>query len=140
MDITGTSSSSSEASAQPPKSPTSADPLSVSFFAQGKKIHTKPGSYPLCCVLPTLLMGMANPMPSVLARTAVLTPTTSPNSFTRGPPLLPGLMAASVWMKLTLRSDKNPTSSLDRFMLRSAAVSERSKVDRCDLIERGALG
>ena len=29
----------------------------------------------------------------------VLTPITSPLMFSSGPPLLPGLMAASVWMK-----------------------------------------
>ena len=37
-------------------------------------------------------------------------PITSPSRFTSGPPLLPGLMAASVWMKLacTLRSRPRP--------------------------------
>ena len=32
---------------------------------------------------------------------AVLMPTTSPCRLIRGPPLLPGLMEASVWMKLS---------------------------------------
>jgi hypothetical protein len=38
--------------------------------------------------------------PSVPAMVAivVLTPITSPRAFTRGPPELPGLIAASVWM------------------------------------------
>ena len=34
------------------------------------------------------------PMPAAFARMAVLMPITSPNSLSRGPPLLPGLMAA----------------------------------------------
>ena len=48
---------------------------------------------------PTILIGIEKPMPSLppeeLAM-AVLRPTTSPRRFTSGPPLLPGLMAASV--------------------------------------------
>ncbi len=50
----------------------------------------------------TMLTGMENPMPMLppeRLKMAVLTPTTSPCRFTRGPPLLPGLMEASVWMK-----------------------------------------
>ena len=49
----------------------------------------------------TVLMGTANPMPRLLGRSltiAVLMPMTSPRRFSRGPPELPGLMAASVWM------------------------------------------
>ena len=49
-------------------------------------------------------MGMANPIPTlpgtpVIVAIAVFIPMISPLIFTRGPPLLPGLMAASVWMK-----------------------------------------
>ena len=43
-------------------------------------------------------MGTANPMPWASLLTAALIPTASPSVFTRGPPELPGLMAASVWM------------------------------------------
>jgi len=46
-------------------------------------------------------MGMANPMPTdppLWEKIELLTPTTSPTAFTSGPPLLPGLMAASVWI------------------------------------------
>ena len=45
-----------------------------------------------------MLIGTANPM--VLARglMAVLMPMTSPLRLISGPPELPGLMAASVWM------------------------------------------
>ncbi len=49
-----------------------------------------------------MLMGMAKPMPMLppeRLKMAVFTPTTSPFRLTRGPPELPGLMAASVWMK-----------------------------------------
>ncbi len=48
------------------------------------------------------LIGMLNPTPSLpppLDRMAMLIPTTSPFMFTRGPPELPGLIAASVWRK-----------------------------------------
>mmetsp|Transcript_9603 Transcript_9603/g.35195 ORF Transcript_9603/g.35195 Transcript_9603/m.35195 type:complete len:227 (-) Transcript_9603:1033-1713(-) len=44
------------------------------------------------------LMGIPNPMPSASARIAALMPMTSPNSFTNGPPELPGLMAQSIWI------------------------------------------
>lgn len=54
----------------------------------------------------TLSIGMAKPMPSACAAMAVLMPTTSPNSFTNGPPEFPGLIAASVWMNVALRSGK----------------------------------
>ena len=45
---------------------------------------------------------MAKPspwLPPDRLRMKVLIPTTSPSAFTRGPPLLPGLIGASVWMK-----------------------------------------
>ena len=49
------------------------------------------------------MMGTANPTPSLdpdwLEMTA-LTPTTSPSRLMSGPPELPGLTAASVWMRL----------------------------------------
>ena len=45
-------------------------------------------------------MGMAYPMPStsVDETLAVLMPMSSPSILSRAPPLLPGLMAASVWI------------------------------------------
>ena len=46
-----------------------------------------------------MLTGIAKPMPLPGAGIAVLMPMTSPSMFTRGPPLFPRLMAASVWMK-----------------------------------------
>src|SRR5262245_576263 len=54
-----------------------------------------------------MLTGMAKPMPTLppdRERIALLMPTTSPDMLTRGPPELPGLMAASVWRK----SSKGP--------------------------------
>ena len=53
------------------------------------------------------------PMPIALARIAVLMPITSPNSLSSGPPEFPGLMAASVCMKLTFLLGM-PTSAADR--------------------------
>ena len=47
----------------------------------------------------TMLIGIEKPMPSLPPEAlamAVLRPTTSPRRFTSGPPLLPGLIAASV--------------------------------------------
>ena len=61
--------------------------------------------------LRTSLTGIAKPMPSASARTAAVMATTSPNSFTSGPPELPGLMAQSVCRKSTRRSGM--PSSLD---------------------------
>lgn len=54
----------------------------------------------------TVPAGMANPIPGaappICASTAVRVgiPITSPERFTRAPPLLPGLIAADVWMAL----------------------------------------
>ena len=44
--------------------------------------------------------GIANPSPWASVETAVLMPMTWPALLTSGPPELPGLMAASVWMRL----------------------------------------
>ena len=52
----------------------------------------------------TMLMGMAKPMPidpPLCEKIAVLMPITSPLRFSSGPPELPGLMLASVWMKFS---------------------------------------
>ena len=49
----------------------------------------------------TLSMGIAKPTPAdvpVFVNMAVFTPITRPLESRRGPPLLPGLMAASVWI------------------------------------------
>ena len=45
------------------------------------------------------MIGIAKPRPSALAAIAVLTPTTAPMASRSGPPLLPGLIAASVWIR-----------------------------------------
>jgi hypothetical protein len=49
-----------------------------------------------------MLAGMAKPMPCEppeREKIAVLMPTSRPDRSTSAPPELPGLMAASVWMK-----------------------------------------
>ncbi len=51
---------------------------------------------------PAMALGMAKPMPidpPVPLRMAVLMPISSPRMLTSAPPELPGLIAASVWMK-----------------------------------------
>ncbi len=50
-------------------------------------------------ILLALLMGMAKPIPWALAYMAVLIPISSPYMFNNGPPLFPGLIEASVWIK-----------------------------------------
>ena len=44
-------------------------------------------------------IGIAKPMPWLSPATAVLIPITRPDGSRSGPPLLPGLMAVSVWMR-----------------------------------------
>ena len=48
-------------------------------------------------------IGIAKPMPVESVATAVLMPTTAPVASTSGPPELPGLIAASVWIRLVIR-------------------------------------
>ena len=48
-------------------------------------------------------------MPLESVATAVLMPTTAPEASTSGPPELPGLIAASVWMRFEIRL---PSSSV----------------------------
>ncbi len=47
------------------------------------------------------LIGIEKPMPCPAATIAVLIPITLPSRFRSGPPELPGLMDASVWMKFS---------------------------------------
>ena len=47
-------------------------------------------------------------------RIAVFIPITSPRAFSNGPPELPGLIAASVWMKLTRLSGSPVIALLER--------------------------
>ena len=46
-----------------------------------------------------MLIGIAKPIPCPEEMMAELIPTTSPRALNSGPPLLPGLIEASVWMK-----------------------------------------
>ena len=46
-----------------------------------------------------MLIGMAKPIPSAVWATAVLIPMTLPAESRSAPPELPGLIAASVWMR-----------------------------------------
>ena len=49
-----------------------------------------------------MLIGMAKPMPTdppVWEKMALLMPISAPRTSTSGPPELPGLIEASVWMK-----------------------------------------
>ena len=57
---------------------------------------------------------MANPIPAnspVEEKIAVLIPTTSPLRFNKGPPELPGLIGASVWIMSGIENE--PVCSID---------------------------
>src|SRR4051794_34801666 len=49
----------------------------------------------------TLADVCARPMPSAPTALSVIRPTTAPHSLSKGPPLLPSLTAASVWISGT---------------------------------------
>ncbi len=71
------------------------------------------GTSPVCSVSMTgraWSMDIANPMPSAFPAIAVFTPITSPLALTKGPPELPGLIAASVWMSRVSRLPDNCSS------------------------------
>jgi hypothetical protein len=48
-----------------------------------------------------MLIGIEKPIPVESRAIAVLIPITAPVASSSGPPLLPGLIAASVWMRLS---------------------------------------
>ena len=63
---------------------------------------TTPSSSRSSTMFMAMLIGMAKPMPAFMPerdKMAVLMPMTRPRESTSGPPELPGLMEASVWMK-----------------------------------------
>mmetsp|Transcript_92971 Transcript_92971/g.258978 ORF Transcript_92971/g.258978 Transcript_92971/m.258978 type:complete len:244 (-) Transcript_92971:701-1432(-) len=63
--------------------------------------RTKPLAIMLSTFFETRSIGMARPTPAKVPlplRMAVFTPMTLPSLFNKGPPLLPGLIEASVWM------------------------------------------
>ena len=66
-------------------------------------------------------MGIANPIPCPPLTIAVLMPTTSPCMFSNGPPELPGLMDASVWIR-------SPVGSTPRSMRPVALITPRVTV------------
>ena len=61
----------------------------------------------------TASIGKANPMPWVSRNTIELTPMTRPFSVISGPPLLPGLMGASVCRYLVSPSNRSPEKTHD---------------------------
>ena len=65
----------------------------------------------------TTFMGMAKPIFCPCLETAVFTPITSPLVLKSGPPELPELMAASVWMTFSSFST-NPSKGLPAVMPR----------------------
>src|SRR5258708_3692917 len=78
--------------------------------------------------------GTAKPRPSLPpepVRMKVLMPTTSPSAFTSGPPLLPGLMGASVWMN-TKGESRSICRALDHVRVGddiSAGIDDHARPD-----------
>src|SRR2546425_2284061 len=69
-----------------------------------------------------VLIGMANPMPMFPpdgVKIAVLMPITRPSESNSGPPELPGLMAASVWMTSSISVAPVFTTLRSELMMRS---------------------
>ena len=68
---------------------------------------------PVACAMSdaAALIGMAKPRPWASVETAVLMPMTRPLASSSGPPLLPGLIAASVWSRLVSVTGWPVTSS-----------------------------
>ncbi len=64
----------------------------------GRAIGSPANAWPMIGF--AMSIGMAKPSPWAVVLTAVLIPMTCPALLTSGPPELPGLMAASVWMRL----------------------------------------
>jgi hypothetical protein len=60
--------------------------------------ETRPFAFSCGTIDTAWLIGTAKPMLLVRALTAELMPITSPRALISGPPLLPKLIAASVWM------------------------------------------
>ena len=78
-------------------------PRSPSFRAAPSQPRTtRPSARSRSAITRAMFTGTAKPMPEpppFWATKAVFTPITRPCASTSGPPELPGLMAASVWMK-----------------------------------------
>ena len=67
-------------------------------------------------------MAMAKHRPWAGAMIAVFTPMTSPCAVTSGPPELPGLRAASVWMRLSMRRPRSERSDRPRALTTPAVT------------------
>ena len=78
--------------------------------------RTLPTSMISAAIRSARLMGIANPRPSEppeSEKIELFTPITRPSAFTRGPPELPGLMAASVWIMSAYRTSW-PSDTMSR--------------------------
>ena len=75
---------------------------------------TRPLSISSAATSRTVLIGIAKPMPTFPPegeKIAVFTPITWPRPFRSGPPELPWLMAASVWMTRSIVNSAGERSS-----------------------------
>ena len=91
-------------------------------------------------------MGMAKPMPELwsapLEAIMVLMPMTSPREFSSGPPELPGLMAASVWMASSMGAPSPLRIERMELMmpLRHGAAQAEGIADGVDLLAHRKFG
>jgi hypothetical protein len=81
-----------------------------------------------------MLIGIEKPMPFESLAIAVLMPTTAPVASRSGPPLLPGLIAASVWMRFRRLGRRRDLAALGRDDAARHGVRERPEraADRDD--------
>jgi hypothetical protein len=88
---------------------------------------------------------MAKPMPELWSAPfeaiMVLMPITSPREFSSGPPELPGLMAASVWIASSIGAPSEPRMSRMELMMPRVMVPLRPKgiADGIDLLPHRQL-
>jgi hypothetical protein len=86
-------------------------------FARGERLDQ--ADFALAIKAAAAEIGVAKPIPWAADDDALMIPMTLPDVSIKGPPLLPGLIAASVWT-MPVRSQGWPVRS-------SATVSERSR-------------
>jgi hypothetical protein len=86
-----------------PCTPSWAETVSSAATMPMPGVGTRPSAMIWGTMRLTVSIGMAKPMPVLVPvgeKIAVLTPITRPAESSRGPPELPGLIEASVWITL----------------------------------------
>src|SRR6266446_2422397 len=101
---------------------------------------TRPRVMSCCITSRAWLIGIEKPIPCPAATIAVLIPITLPSMFRSGPPELPGLIEASVWMKLSYCVTPTRVRPLaDAELVGVTQLGRRQGGGRVDL-EHGEIG